>query len=260
MPEQQRPLESPALLDALDFESLVLNLDASLRVHTRAHFFNWTQGLLQSLIRHNVLICALCSGDSLSFRVDGFSTLVPDAAIFGRLLLRDASVAPRLIKAWKEHQFLPLICEAGGPLAGGAFARELERVGTTQVVIHGSPDVDGKASSFFVFACEPQVVTPRQLYLLQLVVPFLHAAWVRSQIHERTEGASLAPAGAVLTAREVEILKWIYLGKSNSEVGTILKISPLTVKNHVQKILRKLDVVNRAQAVGKALDARILGL
>ncbi|MEO8165670.1 MAG: transcriptional regulator EpsA, partial [Betaproteobacteria bacterium] len=31
-----------------------------------------------------------------------------------------------------------------------------------------------------------------------------------------------------------------------------------TVKNHVQKILRKLDVVNRAQAVGKALELRIL--
>ena len=38
----------------------------------------------------------------------------------------------------------------------------------------------------------------------------------------------------------------------------ILGISPLTVKNHVQKILRRLDVLNRAQAVGKALALRIL--
>jgi DNA-binding NarL/FixJ family response regulator len=30
------------------------------------------------------------------------------------------------------------------------------------------------------------------------------------------------------------------------------------VKNHVQKILRKLNVVNRTQAVGKALEARII--
>jgi DNA-binding CsgD family transcriptional regulator len=62
----------------------------------------------------------------------------------------------------------------------------------------------------------------------------------------------------VLTPREQEILRWVYLGKSNGEVGAILKISPLTVKNHVQKILRKLNVVNRTQAVGKALDTRIL--
>jgi DNA-binding CsgD family transcriptional regulator len=38
----------------------------------------------------------------------------------------------------------------------------------------------------------------------------------------------------------------------------ILTISPLTVKNHVQKILRRLNVLNRAQAVGKALSLRIL--
>jgi DNA-binding NarL/FixJ family response regulator len=30
------------------------------------------------------------------------------------------------------------------------------------------------------------------------------------------------------------------------------------VKNHVQKILRKLNVVNRTQAIGEALELRIL--
>jgi DNA-binding CsgD family transcriptional regulator len=35
-------------------------------------------------------------------------------------------------------------------------------------------------------------------------------------------------------------------------------ISPLTVKNHVQKILRKLNAVNRTQAIGKAIELRIL--
>ena len=47
-------------------------------------------------------------------------------------------------------------------------------------------------------------------------------------------------------------------GKSNQEIGTILGISPLTVKNHVQKILKKLRVQNRAQAVGKAIALRLI--
>jgi len=68
----------------------------------------------------------------------------------------------------------------------------------------------------------------------------------------------LAEKTGKITAREQEILRWVYFGKSNFEIGAILDISPLTVKNHVQKILRKLDVVNRAQAVGKALELRIL--
>jgi DNA-binding CsgD family transcriptional regulator len=54
-----------------------------------------------------------------------------------------------------------------------------------------------------------------------------------------------------LSAREAEILHWIALGKTNPEIGSILNISAFTVKNHVQRILKKLDVTNRTQAVGK---------
>lgn len=54
-----------------------------------------------------------------------------------------------------------------------------------------------------------------------------------------------------LSAREAEILRWIALGKTNPEIGSILNISSFTVKNHVQRILKKLDVTNRTHAVGK---------
>jgi DNA-binding CsgD family transcriptional regulator len=46
-------------------------------------------------------------------------------------------------------------------------------------------------------------------------------------------------------------MEWICKGKTNQEIGLILDISAFTVKNHVQRIFRKLDVVNRAQAVSK---------
>jgi transcriptional regulator EpsA len=249
-------------LDVLQLEALMLNLDASLKVHERAHFFSWTQGLLQSLIRHEVLICALRKGEPLSFQADSFSIITPDPAIFGEMFLRDTLVAPSLVKAWEERRFRPVICVAGddGPFAGGPFARELERMGATQLLGHGTHDADGQVTSFFTFACAAGTVGPRQAYFVQLVVPVLHSAWVRTQIHGRTKGDD-GPKPAVatnITTREQEILRWIYLGKSNFEIGAILNISPLTVKNHVQKILRKLNVVNRAQAVGKALELRIL--
>ena len=93
---------------------------------------------------------------------------------------------------------------------------------------------------------------------MQLLAPSLHAAWIRTQLTKRAETTGdKAAGGSILTVRELDILKWIYLGKSNFEIGAILKISPLTVKNHVQKILRKLNVVNRTQAIGKALELRI---
>lgn len=259
-----QPSEGSSATDFLQIESIVLNLDASLRVHARSHFFSWTQGLLQSLIRHEVLICTLCHGKPSAFRADGFSMSTPDPAVLSDLFIRDSSVAPALLKGWEERRFQPLTLdlEAGAvpPPAGfmtGPFARELQRSGATQLLSHGVHDADGRTVSLFTFACRPGSVGPRQVYFAQLLAPAMHAAWARTQVTRAASSTEKAAGVSVLTVRELDILKWIYLGKSNFEIGAILKISPLTVKNHVQKILRKLNVVNRTQAIGKALELRI---
>ncbi len=248
-----------AATDFLQIESIVLNLDASLRVHARAHFFSWTQGLLQSLIRHELLICTLCLGKPPAFRADGFSMTTPDPATMSDVFLRDTAVAPTLLKAWEERRYQPVVFDtSSAPLGSGAFTREMERLGGTQLLVHGVHDADGRALTFFTFACRPGSIGPRQVYLAQLLAPALHASWVRTQLQRTPSSADKTSNQGVLTVRELDILKWIYRGKSNFEIGAILKISPLTVKNHVQKILRKLNVVNRTQAIGKSLELRIL--
>ena len=251
-----------SLLDLADLESLLLNMDASLNVHEHMHFFTWTQGLLQSLVPHGALICALRTTNSASFRLDALSTLVADASQLTKALLGDAATMPSLVALWAEQDFNPVIrtIDEMGTLLGSAFAREIKGIGATHLSMHGSASMDGGANGFYLFAREPREVIQQEAYILELVVPFVHAAWVRAQTRgapRRT--AATAVSAPVLTEREREILQWVYNGKSNGEVGAILAISPLTVKNHVQKILRKLNVVNRAQAVGKALDSRIIG-
>src|SRR5262245_51514747 len=111
-----------AATDFLQIESIVLNLDASLRVHARAHFFSWTQGLLQSLIRHELLICTLCLGKPPAFRADGFSMTTPDPATVSDIFLRDTSVAPALLKAWEERRYQPAVIDTTVlPVGSGAF-------------------------------------------------------------------------------------------------------------------------------------------
>ncbi|KXK06950.1 MAG: two component transcriptional regulator, LuxR family [Acidobacteria bacterium OLB17] len=55
-----------------------------------------------------------------------------------------------------------------------------------------------------------------------------------------------------LTAREREILKLMGTGKSSSAIAAALHISRNTVDNHVQHILKKLNVHSRLEAVRKA--------
>jgi DNA-binding NarL/FixJ family response regulator len=52
-----------------------------------------------------------------------------------------------------------------------------------------------------------------------------------------------------LTAREVEVFRLITEGLSNAEIGRRLFISGTTVKTHVTRLLQKLDLRDRAQAI-----------
>lgn len=52
-----------------------------------------------------------------------------------------------------------------------------------------------------------------------------------------------------LTPREREVLDLIARGRSNDEITAELMVSPATVRNHITRIFRKLDVRDRAQAV-----------
>src|SRR5690349_15025397 len=159
-----------AATDFLQIESIVLNLDASLRVHARAHFFSWTQGLLQSLIRHELLICTLCLGKPPAFRADGFSMTTPEPTLFSDMFLRDTAVAPTLLKTWEERRYQPLVLDlssanagGGSALGSGGFVRELEKLGATQLLVHGIHDAEGRAHSLFAFACRPGSVGQRQI-------------------------------------------------------------------------------------------------
>ncbi|GAA6623511.1 response regulator [Scytonema sp. NUACC26] len=63
-----------------------------------------------------------------------------------------------------------------------------------------------------------------------------------------------------LSAREVEVLRLIVAGKSNSEIGTTLYITEGTVKTHVKTILKKLEASDRTSAATTALKRGLVRL
>jgi two-component system, NarL family, nitrate/nitrite response regulator NarL len=93
-------------------------------------------------------------------------------------------------------------------------------------------------------------------YLVKPVDPDELLARLR-RLLERA-GAWSRPQPSDLSEREVEVLQLVAEGWPPAELATKLIISPKTVSSHMQRILTKLGVHTRAQAVAVAYEAGLI--
>ncbi len=251
-------------LEEVDAGNFMAALAEGLRVRRRVEFFAWTQSSLQDLIPHGMLLCGLprSSGGRMFF--DYFHHVPIHPKVLARLCHPRQGLAAEMVELWLGAGAEPLAIGPGVPsTAQGRLALELVSLGLGDLIVHGIPNaqIGAGVHCFVGFVALPTAPTLRDRHLIELLAPHVFNAYCRALAPERQSvkrGADLPEGEQIVTDREVEILKWVREGKSNQEIGMILSISPLTVKNHVQKILRKLQASNRAQAVSKAIAMKLL--
>jgi transcriptional regulator EpsA len=241
----------------IELDMLLLNIETAVKISRRTEFFSWVQGVFQGVIAHEVLICGLAFPGMNGLRFEWLGSYPIAAERFAELCSLDHGLMYRAMRLWHDRGCSPLLIARMASNVPGSESAELlellDRWDLDNLIAHGLPGLDGRPAGFFVWCKLPAVPAQREARMVRMLLPYLHAGWLRANCEGGNEARSRED-GPLLTHREIEILNWMQKGKSNGEIAEILGISQLTVKNHVQKILRKLGANNRTQAVAKGIS------
>lgn len=247
------------ILSKLEQEHLLHVIEASLQVRDPRQFFLWSQGQFQALLPHRVMVCLQFGVNDELLHAECLHSAVLDHGLRARLCGGERSLALRLARHCRASGTLSAMLDADADADADAaglatFQAELQKEGFDNLLLHASEQLPG-GSSFFLLLGLPFRPGSRHAYFFQLLLPHLHLSLQRLGIHGyASQGAPLRP----VSAREAQILYWLREGKSNDEIGMILGISGLTVKNHLQRLYKLLGVSNRTHAIARCMALRLL--
>lgn len=245
-------------LSTVELERLLITIESAQLVHRRNQYFLWTQGVLQSFLPHELLIFGYGEYGSTDFQCEVLAraNTLQDLALNNEL----DSLVQLMVASWQSsgHTPRPFCADDGATNATCAINRILGRLGIAYALAHGAKEFAGQSSGFFVFLGMPEPPGRRQVYFAEMLMPYLHTTLHRMLSSTRDVQGRRGRSHLKLSYREAEVIALVRDGFTNQRIAEKLELSPLTVKNHVQNILRKLGVANRAQAVAKAVKEHLL--
>ena len=247
-------------LEGEDQLRLISIVNSSLRIFNDHQFYTWAQCEIQYLISHEILICGIWVGTDPQPRLYSFSSSrnFQDEQIPSICDPSEGLLAKIMTRARKFKRGFILSRELSIGDYDKSWLEMLERNKLDNIVARGLSGSDGQLKSFFCFFNVTGTISNRLLYVLEVLLPILDSTLTRVVANLTNVDEASQPKTPALGEREIQIIKLIKVGKTNQVIADELFISPLTVKNHVQNILKKLKVKTRGHAVTKAIDLGLL--
>jgi transcriptional regulator EpsA len=249
-------------LTAKESESFMHIVEATSKITRHYELFLMLQGEVQHFIPHQILISAWGNFRGSQPKLDVISAI--QGVRTGQL---NGCGIEQLLKGvftrWVAGGRQPMLLENGAaePITYSTCdcALHLAMRRMRSVLVHGirnqRDDLDSLYMTLNPVSVKNGQSTERFFFLVDSLVSQIDVAFRKVAALKSSGGG---PAGKDaprisdnLSAREQEIVRWITEGKTNAEIAEILGISSFTVKNHAQRIFRKLNVTNRTEAVAK---------
>lgn len=213
----------------------------------RRQLRDWLRGPVNDAVPHQSALVLHGSAHSLGFAIEQRICIdLPENYLAG-ICNSAGQIQGPMVRRWmqtRESQYFDL--DDAAHIASGRALQNFRAHGLRNCALFGLVDAAGRQ------------VTILGLYNVQggsraarpeLCMPFLHHLQVTLSQRTHANGADVLTlrGAARMTPAELEVLKWVRLGKTNQEIGMILGRSRFTVKTHIQRMLAKTGFDNRAQ-------------
>ena len=231
-------------------------------VRSHSDLLRWLQGEVQHYLPHEIMLAIWRDAGANHFRHDLVSALpgVRTEHLQSENLL---ALQRGLYSCWVELGKVPYRLSLG--TCGFRFEEHGSQCafgealhGMRSLLVHGITDERGGQDCLYAIFSSNDSLNDSALGAMENLLPYLDTALRRvtpltrrHRIVPPLAGVPQSSENQGLSAREVEILDWVRVGKTNSEIASILGISIYTVKNHLRSVFKKLDVYNRTQAASK---------
>ena len=237
--------DSGVVLSEEEESRLIRAIESAIEVRRTDQFHSWMRGPFRAVLPHESVVCMELGGRGDARQVAFLHHTLMDTATTDLLCHPKLGLAARLTELYPGRTQLCRTVEAHA--LDGLLGREFCAAGQLRnAVFHRTNFLSG-AAYFIVLVNVAEDRIERCQQVFKLLSSHLKMALSRAIAANEHRGAT------ALTAREMEILRWMAAGSSNREISAVLGISAITLKNHIAKIYRKLDVQNRADAIAQAL-------
>lgn len=247
-----------------DLNLLLHVVQQSFSVRQHYQLFSWLQDDVQRFVAHDIVIATWGDFRSGEVTYDIISPLpgIRTSDFDNKTVL--AFMAP-LFARWHDCGHAPYVVRAANGFSDTKISNPMTKDIMSRMrccLVHGIKDQRGRHDCIYALLGPAELGSDRSKLTLRFLLPYIDTAF-RQVTHlpeQLLNDCSVTPAlepelleGSRygISLREREIMNWVCMGKTNQEIGMILEISPFTVKNHLQRIFKKLDVMNRAQAAAK---------
>jgi len=235
------------------WDTLIEVIQRSYQIKKHVDFFNWQQDYVTPIFPHDAMIAVwgdfskgelqydVCSKDT-GIRTQALHNANENLNFFMYSLYKNWLANEK--RWYKINDIFSMFDAKDLP---NFFTSNLTHINS--LMVYGVNDIRGNNDCIYIFLSKDKTF-PIPNLLLGMLMPHLDAALRRIESFEvETDDHAEDYFSQGLTEREHEVLHWVKMGKSNTEISMILEISLNTVKNHLKRIFTKLDVSTRAHAV-----------